>query len=449
MPPKTSPTPASPEESPSPASTPASPATGYSDLFEDSDHSEKSKSPDVPPKTSPSPVASPDESSPPPSSSTPSSASSDSIGKTRIAKSWSQHKIRSSEPRGLINDGNSCYQNSALQCLLHSPELFDYIKQLHRSEQCPHRKGRCLVCAFRSLYDTYWVRGGNAAAIEKGLNDSKRRFVATLKNCEPIQNIDAGLEEFEQLARAGEQADAYQFLWYVVQHLQDAEPRDCRFKIHDLFTMYTSRQWTCQDCGTTHTKEEAPVGLGIGLPVTISEEGAKKGWHLMEYLQRGVFHETPMTRCEEGACIKKFGSTCEGKARDVRLDITRLPELLVVRVQRFKPVFRRGEMQVIKMSDKVPFDEFLDLGEFTSAGESVRYRLLGVVAHRGVMRSGHFIAGVRTLDGTGFCEISDSHTNRGSNSVEMLQNPGGLKRGSQTEASPAKSDPYLLVYTKV
>ena len=64
-----------------------------------------------------------------------------------------------------MNDGNSCYQNSALQCLLHSPKFFDYIKQLHTSEQCPRRTGQCLVCALL-------LRNGHTAGIQP-----KRLFV--------------------------------------------------------------------------------------------------------------------------------------------------------------------------------------------------------------------------------------------------------------------------------
>lgn len=51
-------------------------------------------------------------------------------------------------PVGLINHGNNCYANAALQCLLYTKPLRAYLDQGLHSKDCnrPHDREWCLLC---------------------------------------------------------------------------------------------------------------------------------------------------------------------------------------------------------------------------------------------------------------------------------------------------------------
>jgi hypothetical protein len=51
-------------------------------------------------------------------------------------------------PVGLINHGNNCYANAALQCLLYTKPLRAYLDQGLHSKDCnrPHDRDWCLLC---------------------------------------------------------------------------------------------------------------------------------------------------------------------------------------------------------------------------------------------------------------------------------------------------------------
>lgn len=122
----------------------------------------------------PSTVSTP---APPPHASTsqtplPSSSSSSSSSKSLFpsidpSPSWSRPFPPGS---GLQNVGNTCYLNSTLQCLLHTPPLVRYLMTVGGGghpgdEKCPMKakKGFCMTCAMRGLVKQSYGLGGGAS----------------------------------------------------------------------------------------------------------------------------------------------------------------------------------------------------------------------------------------------------------------------------------------------
>uniref|UniRef100_A0A8C9SD26 USP domain-containing protein n=1 Tax=Scleropages formosus TaxID=113540 RepID=A0A8C9SD26_SCLFO len=61
---------------------------------------------------------------------------------TQISLKWNQvHRIGA----GLHNLGNTCFLNSALQCLTYTPPLANYMLSREHSKTC-HRSGFCMMC---------------------------------------------------------------------------------------------------------------------------------------------------------------------------------------------------------------------------------------------------------------------------------------------------------------
>lgn len=165
---------------------------------------------------------------------------------------------------------------------------------------------------------------------------------------------------------------------------------------------------------------------------------------MLRYLRENEYQEELQLRCESADCVAKFGEKAEGSSRLRIKLITSAPEILVIRLVRFRQVWdKRGQLRDIKIPEKVSFEEYLNLGDFTESQEPLFYKLMGVVCHQGRnITSGHYIAAVREDDGNKFSSINDDR--------RIAKERGGTVEELELPQSYNKSfDPYVLVYSKV
>lgn len=105
---------------------------------------------------------------------------------------WS--KIFRNAP-GLFNNGNTCYLNSTLQCLLHIPALTQYILQDTKASASSSSSSSQEIHHTRSIYELYqnlcveiWTHSSGKAISPRGIVQSLRRIG---KHFRPMRQEDA------------------------------------------------------------------------------------------------------------------------------------------------------------------------------------------------------------------------------------------------------------------
>lgn len=386
--------------------------------------------PPDPPSPSSSGLSSPPRSPGPtsPKSSSGSTKKQGAVVSGRIEKKW-RSNIKTTTARGLYNKGNFCYRNSVLQCLIHLPEVVHYLDSIHPREKClPTPTHKCVVCALKALVHAYWFVDAEEAP-PKGPRNNVALLNTAIKMTVPEGH------PMEEDIENEYQADAFDFLQYLLEALNQAELEGNEFKLADLFDIEHKRQWTCEECGNERVVNEsvANSGLGFGLSVTI--DAPQRGFTLLKYLRDNFYEELLPNRCESAKCMAKYGKKHDGFPRKKRRTITKAPEIVIIRL-----VPWNGHKKVL---GNTVFSEYLNLGEFTEAKDPLLYKLQAVVAHRGEsLEGGHYIAAVREQNERTFCSINDDkligQERRGN--IEELEWPRSKQRNF---------DPYLLFYSKL
>eukprot|EP00756_Hemistasia_phaeocysticola_P020588 Hpha_TRINITY_DN15726_c0_g3::TRINITY_DN15726_c0_g3_i1::g.40208::m.40208/K11855/USP36_42; ubiquitin carboxyl-terminal hydrolase 36/42 len=300
-------------------------------------------------------------------------------------------------PRGLMNLGNTCYLNSALQCLFrttplqrflrkHSPSGMSWASVVHQLSREAHDNTRC--------------RGAFAPRL-----------------------LAERVSQLGQRFRLGRQEDAQEFVNYLLEAIHDAQLAELgRGKKEDPLVAATTpvrricggflrsrvewrkeeefRSWGQPDAkptakhfnragATTSDSFDVFTALSLeltGLPVN-SLISALQQFTAVEQLDSDNRYRTP-----QGALV------CATK----RLTVCRPPRILVVHLKRFVTDIFGGNPK--KLSQHIDFSERLDFRPFCSFQGDHQYRLYGVVVHQGYsLAFGHYYAYVRSCDGKWFC----------------------------------------------
>ncbi|KAJ6405093.1 hypothetical protein OIU84_013130 [Salix udensis] len=115
-------------------------------------------------------------------------------------------------PCGLINCGNSCYANAALQCLAFTPPLTSYFAQGLHSKACVNKE-RCLSCEFENLI--LKAKEGKSPLSPVGILSQ-------------LQNIGSQLGN-------GREEDAHEFLRYTIDAMHSVCLKEAGVNALDSF----------------------------------------------------------------------------------------------------------------------------------------------------------------------------------------------------------------------
>ncbi|KAF8914202.1 hypothetical protein CPB84DRAFT_1669630 [Gymnopilus junonius] len=293
-----------------------------------------------------------------------------------IDTTWPQSCQRGS---GLYNSGNTCFMNSALQCLLHTPPLLKLLLS-HKRDLCRVSSGFCMSCGLRQT------------ATKSYSNDAPFSPVSISQN----------LQIIAKHMRKGRQEDSHEFLRYAIDALQKSclagYPPKLDSKIaettwvHKLFGGRLRSRVTCRDCGHNSDTFDRILDLSLDIFKCDSLREALRKFVAIDYLKGADKY-----KCEK---CKKYVNA------EKRFTIHEAPLVLTVHLKRFSPLGR-------KISHLLQYDQELTLKPYMSAGEfGPSYSLYGVICHAGGgPNSGHYYAFIKGRDGS-WWEMNDDIVSR-------------------------------------
>lgn len=346
-------------------------------------------------------------------------------------------------PKGIRNRGYNCYRNALLQCLLHTPEFYHLLGNVHKS--CAKQPDQCVTCALQRFFQDYWNAPRDSDVLDKD-NDI---LDMALKN---VVTEDEAIQQNQQSCPYDLLFTLIRFMeWdafgtdpntegYVSQRYDNTDPDS--FTIPSVFNMEYDSYWKCSECGE---EKPAVTEYDFGLKIPIFHE-RRNGDTIEQYIKdsrSNPFRERSEIRCESKGCQLRRDQQAGYVApeRTTFRAITRAPEILVVRLNRMWAMWNREteRLDAHKLIAKISYGETLDLTEYSAYEiDDIRYRLRGVVSHLGTdIQSGHFTAGLRCR-GTAntCCKVDDRNVSTPTGDANVLLNP-------------RVGQPYVLIYSRL
>ncbi|KAH7854956.1 hypothetical protein Vadar_019578 [Vaccinium darrowii] len=324
--------------------------------------------------------------------------------------------------RGLDNLGNTCFMNSAIQCLVHTSELVDHFKDYQKDINTEESSGMKLLRYLLFLHLSLCILFGQGElAFQFG--DLLRKLRAPEAGPVSPEEFKSKLAAIDPRFNDGNQHDSQEFLAFLLNELHedlncatckpieaiDVEGRpdeaesnkqwlnhlSCNTSIIvDLFHGQCQSKLVCPVCETKSSTFERFQDLSLPLPLTESESDTiTLDQCLQTYLQEEILGQKDEWNCPN----------CKtDQPANKKLDLWRLPEILIIHLKRFSNNKKKLETFV-----DFPIDDFDLSGIVRNSQQPHHYILYAVINHYGDMGGGHYTASVQH-GGDQWYEFDDS-----------------------------------------
>ncbi len=261
---------------------------------------------------------------------------------------------------GLNNIGNTCFMNSALQCLSNIPGLTQWALEQYSSEKINN-----VTDAYISLIKAMW----------SGKNDS----------CTP-RDIKYQVSRSAPIFCDYAQKDSHEFMNSLLNALhseltQDYSPNSQHSVVTELFQIKTKSQVTCQTCNTPDEIDE--ITFCLPLPLTDEDGSSSLDDVLTDFMKEDVLDsEYYCSACNDLVVAKQKTSINH-----------QLPPVIIIQLKRF--TFDDTNDKINKFI-RYPLVNWNPLNTL----EGPFYNLAAVSMHVGNLRGGHYTTFAR-LNGNG------------------------------------------------
>lgn len=288
-------------------------------------------------------------------------------------------KYIDSKVGGLANLGNTCYLNSAIQCLSHCHTFLDYILTHDFQDQ------ESVASNLQELLKITWLEDSSvvprkfikymAQACKDTMylheqNDLQEflMLLIDMLNKSICKQIPHSLIEREQRKMNRQSNPMLKFQMDIHINWLKTHQKEYSTFIDMLYGMQVY-QIKCRTCGhLLHNYESFSI-----LPIACSsEERTDLSQLLHNHMQK---EQLSHINCEK----------CKNQTLDKSTKFWTLPEILIV-------VFKRFDHNLNKINNKINVPEYLNLDEYTLYDSRCAYELKSIACHSGSLHSGHYCA---------------------------------------------------------
>jgi ubiquitin carboxyl-terminal hydrolase 8 len=265
---------------------------------------------------------------------------------------------------GLINVGNTCFMNSALQCLSNIPDLTQLAME---QKQCYSSQTGDIIHAYVSLIKSIW----------SGQNTE-------INPCDVKKIVSRSAPIFSDYG----QKDSHEFMNSLLNALHTANPK---LGIIDLFQVHTQSQVTCGGCSAIDFTNEVTTFL----PLPMSNENPNHKQVELEKLISDYCQDDHLDGIYYCHTCSKYN-----KAKQKTIICPPFPRVLIIQLKRFP--FDGTNKKI---------DTFVryKLQHLNLLSNDDKYELCAVSSHTGNLAGGHYTTVAKNIVNKQWYHFNDNY----------------------------------------
>lgn len=295
---------------------------------------------------------------------------------------------------GLVNIGNTCYMNSAIQCLNSILHLTSWCLAQNKSDD-QAQNNRPILDAYCELVQ--WMWSGHRQSVTP-------------------HRLKHVVGKYAPLFADYEQKDAHEFLNTLLNAMQS----EGMSIFDELFTISTESRIICSGCNYRNYHEEKATFLSLSL-----KENNQQSPLLLDDLIDDFIQEKKLS----GTYCCNHCNDLHEATQKTSLQLP-LPRVIIIQLRRFNTLDNYSNEKLTTSVSYPP--ENMDFGKYISDGtrNQIFYDLTAILIHVGNLKHGHYTTYARFLDSNSWFHYDDQ----------------SVRRALEDEL--ISSNAYVLIYTK-